>query len=84
MWKRLTEPNCPFGDSLWLVTPNFPQELKIIWLAMAPRENHPHTTYIPITLEEVADVIAGLEDFLPLAILLPAEPVGTAGARPES
>lgn len=59
-WTRLTEPNKPFGDSLWLVTPNHPDELKIIWLAMAPREEHPHSTRIPIAREELEAVIRGL------------------------
>ncbi len=56
---KLTEPN-GFGDCLWLVVPDHPEELPLVWLVMGITPDHMHSVTIPIQRTQLRAVIDGL------------------------
>lgn len=51
-------------DKLWLVVPDFPDELPVVWLVMGKSVDHPQSITIPIKREHLEAVISALCEIL--------------------
>ncbi len=59
MWNKLTEPDS-FGDCLWLVVPDRPEELPLVWLVKGKTPDSMHSTTMQIQRNQLPAVIVGL------------------------